>query len=181
MSKLYRLKDFILLTASFSGDLIEEFRMVVGLVPSLVEARYGFVPPKYKKQSYFTEVSRLIKTGDINKKADKKGNAYLELTSKGKERLKRRFPIFMKGKWDGSFMIVVFDIPEKDRRARDDLREKLKELGFGQLQESVWVSPYHFEDDLKEFFEETGYLSYVFVMKAERVLGKSLKEKANEI
>jgi len=181
MSKLYGIKDWILLTAAVSVDAFQEIRLVGDLIPSLVEARYGFLPPNFKKESYFSYVSRLLKTGDINKKLDKKGTVYLELTSQGKKNLIRRFPIFFKAKWDGTFMVVVFDIPEETRRARDDLREKLKELGFGKLQESVWISPYHFEEDLKEFLQETGYLDYVFVMRATRILGKSLKEKAGDI
>lgn len=181
MSRLIRIKDWILLFAAISGEMMEEVKLVGGLVPNIMEASYGFVPPNFRRQSYFSYVSRLLKTGDINKKIDEYGNVYLELTSQGKRSLKRRFPIFFKAKWDGTFMVVVFDVPEKIRRIRDDLREKLRELGFGKLQESVWISPYHFEDDLKEFLQDSGYEDFVFVMKAERILGRDLKEKAEEI
>src|SRR3989344_1477014 len=181
MSKLYGIKDWILLTAAVSVDAFQEIRLVGDLIPSLVEARYGFLPPNFKKESYFSYVSRLLKTGDINKKLDKKGTVYLELTSQGKKNLIRRFPIFFKAKWDGTFMVVVFDIPEETRRARDDLREKLKELGFGKLQESVWISPYHFEDDLKEFLQETGYINDIYVLKATKLLGNSIKANAKYI
>ena len=32
--------------------------------------------------------------------------------------------------WDGQWRAVLFDIPEKKRRARDTLRDKLRDLGF---------------------------------------------------
>lgn len=45
-------------------------------------------------------------------------------------------------KWDGLWRVVIFDIPEEKKLARDVLRNKLKELGFIQLQKSVFVLPY---------------------------------------
>lgn len=58
-------------------------------------------------------------------------------------------------KWDGKWRIVVFDIPEKYKRARRALYFKLRELGFYPLQKSVWVHPFTCEkeiDFLKEVF-----------------------------
>lgn len=181
MPKLLGLMDWILLTAAVSGDIFDQVRLVGELVPSLMKTQYGFVPPKYKKKSYFESVSKLLKINDIKKVVTKNGQVSLELTSVGRSKVVRRFPIFTTKKQDSSFMIVIFDVPESERRARDDLREKLKELGFGKLQESVWVSPYHFEDDLKDFLEENDYINYIFVIRASRVLGISLEAKASEI
>src|SRR3989344_4682297 len=33
-------------------------------------------------------------------------------------------------KWDGEWRIVIFDIPERFKKAREALRKKLKDLGF---------------------------------------------------
>lgn len=38
----------------------------------------------------------------------------------------------------GACCLVIFDVPEKYRRARNFLRRFLKECGFKQLQKSVW-------------------------------------------
>lgn len=35
----------------------------------------------------------------------------------------------------------MFDIPERRRRLRAELRRRLHEFGFGYLQDSVWISP----------------------------------------
>lgn len=164
-----------------AGEFSEDIRLVDDLVPKVMDLRYGFVPMNFKRQSYASSVSRLLKTGEISKNVDEKGKVSLELTSFGDERFKRKFPIFGKNKWDGSFMMVVFDIPEKDKKARQALRNKLKELGFGMMQESVWISPYHFEEDLKEFLDTKGYSSYVFVLKAQKLSGENIKDLVKKI
>ena len=42
--------------------------------------------------------------------------------------------------WDKKWRIVVFDIPEKQRGARDSLRTYLKKLDFYELQKSIFIS-----------------------------------------
>lgn len=44
--------------------------------------------------------------------------------------------------WDGKWRVVMFDIREKRRRARSQLRSLLAGVGFLRLQDSVWVYPY---------------------------------------
>lgn len=44
--------------------------------------------------------------------------------------------------WDKKWRIVLFDIPEKYKNARNALRYHLKQLGFIQLQKSVFCLPY---------------------------------------
>jgi DNA-binding transcriptional regulator PaaX len=45
-------------------------------------------------------------------------------------------------RWDGVWRVVFFDIPEKKRYARDILREKLKHLGFREIQKSMLIFPH---------------------------------------
>ena len=44
----------------------------------------------------------------------------------------------------------MFDVPEATRRERNFLRMQLREIGFYDLQKSVWVFPYEVEKDLRE-------------------------------
>jgi hypothetical protein len=48
--------------------------------------------------------------------------------------------------WDGKWRIVSFDVAEKRKKSRDQLRFLLRQVGFVRLQDSVWVYPY----DVKE-------------------------------
>jgi CRISPR-associated endonuclease Cas2 len=43
--------------------------------------------------------------------------------------------------WDFHWRMVIFDIPEDKRAARDAVRRLLKKLGFYRLQQSVWIHP----------------------------------------
>lgn len=43
--------------------------------------------------------------------------------------------------WDGQWRMVMFDVPEAARDAREMLRAALRKLHFGCLQKSVWISP----------------------------------------
>lgn len=64
-------------------------------------------------------------------------------------------------RWDRSWRIVLFDIPEKLRKGRDALRDKLKELGFRELQKSVFIYPHECRDEIDfviEFFELRPYV-----------------------
>lgn len=49
-------------------------------------------------------------------------------------------------KWDRKWRMLVFDIPEKRRKTRTQIRTTLLNLGFYRLQDSVWVYPYDCED-----------------------------------
>ncbi len=64
-------------------------------------------------------------------------------------------------RWDGKWRVVCFDIPEKLRRIRDAFRFKLQELGFHELQKSVWICPFPCFDELNfiiEFFEARRFI-----------------------
>lgn len=168
MAKLLKIKDLVLLLSATVGEIANDLRLVGDVIPELMRFKYGYIPPNYKRDSYLSSVSKLLSTGEINKKINKDGLPYLELTNKGQEKFKRNFPILslQKRKWDGLFTIISFDIKEKDRYKRDVLRSKLKELGFGQLQESVWISPYHFEEDFREFIDSKNMGEYVYIFRA---------------
>ena len=178
MAKLLRIGDYVLLTAALIGDTLTEIHNVGEVMPWIMKTRYGFVPPNYRKTNYLSAISRSISVGDIKRKTDSQGKTYLELTSIGQTKYKRRFPVFSNNnlKWDGNFMVVIFDIPEKERKNRVVLRRKLIELGFGMLQKSVFISPYHFEEDLREFLEINNLGDTVFVLTAKKLLGGNTKE-----
>jgi phenylacetic acid degradation operon negative regulatory protein len=43
--------------------------------------------------------------------------------------------------WDGTWVVVVFSVPEERRDVRHALRTRLRWLGFASLYDGVWVSP----------------------------------------
>ncbi len=64
----------------------------------------------------------------------------IELTDKGRQALLSQTLRSAPKAHDGSLTVVVFDVPESQRLARQQLRLMLKQGGFVKLQQSVWVS-----------------------------------------
>jgi phenylacetic acid degradation operon negative regulatory protein len=60
------------------------------------------------------------------------------------------------GTWDGTWLVVVFSVPEEQREARYPLRSRLRWLGFGPLDDGVWVSPRQIPDEVAAALEEFG-------------------------
>ena len=87
----------------------------------------------------------------------------MELTKKGELELEKYRTVnsILKKKWDGRWRVVIFDIWEKRRNVRDQLRMELRELGFQKMQNSVWVSPYDCGD-------------FIYLLKTDLSLGRAV-------
>lgn len=102
-----------------------------------------------------------LKKDDLICNVERKNKNFFRLTPKGKMILKKirldktRLPVSSKYKSEENetLKIIIFDIPEEERRKRDWLRYALKNLKFGMLQKSVWAGkkglPQEFINDLK--------------------------------
>jgi len=101
------------------------------------------------------------------------GKFKVELTEKGRRKVKEikfdDMAIKVPPVWDKKWRIVIFDIPEKQRkRARNALREKLQKLGFYQLQKSVWALPYPCEKEIQflcELFDINRFVNIIIANK----------------
>lgn len=85
------------------------------------------------------------------------------LTPKGAQkvlRIKHRIKE-KKRRNDGRWLMIIFDIPEKEKRIRERLRNALVDLGYEQLQKSIWVCPYDVHKDTEEFIRFYDISSYV--------------------
>lgn len=106
----------------------------------------------------------------VDYRENKDGIVEIILTKDGRQKALKyqidEIKIKKPDKWDGKWRIVVFDIPEKKKRAREALRNKLQELGFKELQKSVFVFPYECEDEINfimEIFEIRPYVRFMRV------------------
>lgn len=165
MGKLLRVRDILFLILAGIGDVAEEVKDPVQTMGKSYETMYGFIPKRYKRSNFLQIVRRNLRTGDIEKIV-KNDQVCLRLTSTGKKRLYRDFPILnLTKKWDKTWLLVVFDISEKAKSVRNNLRNKLKHVGFGMLQESIWISPLSIGEDMREFINSIGLSEYVFAME----------------
>lgn len=182
MKKLLRTQDILLLGLSGALDLFEEIKDPLRLVSFSYENMYGWVPDQYKKHNFNHLMWRSIKTGSVEK-IEKNGEIYIILTPQGNKKIARDFPLisFQRKQWDRKWRIVFFDIEEINRRLRDNLRDKLKELGFGMLQKSVFISPHDILRDFYEFIKYSGLDQAVYVFETSKPTMGNVKDLANKV
>ncbi len=72
-------------------------------------------------------------------------------------------------KWDRKWRLVIFDIPESFKKARNALRFHLKRLGFYQFQKSAFVLPYPCEGEMEFLIELYGIRPYVRQVVADNI------------
>jgi len=108
----------------------------------------------------------------------REGYSYtVKLTDMGKKIIKRmqfeNMRIEKQEKWDGKWRIVIFDIPEGNKRRgkvlRDAMRAKMKAMGFYQLQKSVWAHAYPCEKEIQLLCEILKISPFVNILVAEKI------------
>ena len=58
--------------------------------------------------------------------------------------------------WDGTWNVVAFSVPERDRSTRHALRERLRWLGFAPLYDGLWVAPWDHGSEVAAQLTELG-------------------------
>ena len=121
---------------------------------------------KYNQRYYINVTVRRLLDKKLLKEVDNgKGEGKsVVLTEKGRVVLLRyqsKEKIITK-KWDKKWRILMFDIWETNRKKRDALRKEIRQLGFVQLQQSIWIYPY----DCREYIE---------LIKSELHFGKNVR------
>lgn len=121
---------------------------------------------KIDQEKLKREIRGLYKSHLIQVRENPDGSFTYVLTDKGKIKILTYHFQNMKIKnsnWDRKWRVVIFDIPEKLKIARDALRRKLKDLGFYEFQKSVFIFPYECKDEIDfviEFFNLRKYVRY---------------------
>lgn len=108
---------------------------------------------------------------------EKDGKTTARLTNKGQTRIKEfcfeELRITKAKQWDKKWRILIYDIPTKPKiynKAREALRDKIKEIGFIQLQKSVWVCPYECEDEILFLAECYSVTRFIEILTVEKLL-----------
>lgn len=138
-------------------------------VPGLAVLGKEFVGwKKYKRFRLRSALRRLHKQKMISFSERPDGMINLELIEGGNKRVLgykfEEMEIRIPPRWDGLWRVVIFDIPNKKKHARDALRAKLNTLGFYKLQESIFVHPYDCKseiDFIKEFYNISPFVKFI--------------------
>lgn len=129
------------------------------------------------KRAYYSALHRLRKSGLLVYPRKKRGQPIVRMVESDKHRVASRAPErFWDQKWSGRWNVLVYDIPEKNRHLRDTLRQYLKRLRMGCLQQSTWVSPRDIRPDYHDLQEAIGVEGVSFLFEARTVLGRRAGE-----
>lgn len=112
-----------------------------------------------ERQRFYSILNKLKNEGLVQKRPGSSRLSQWSLTGKGRARIRHgnqgglASPSKLRREEGSSLKIISFDIPERRRRERDQLRRSLAALGFTPLHRSVWVGqgtiPEHFLEDLQ--------------------------------
>lgn len=120
-----------------------------------------------KKSDISQALKRLREKGFIDFVDDK--TLIFRLTDSGKDQalwIKMREEV---KEWDGKWRLIIWDIPEKRRIARDLLRHKLKLFGFKYIQRSVWASKKNCTKVLRDYIKQVGIENWVMVVESDDI------------
>jgi DNA-binding transcriptional regulator PaaX len=105
----------------------------------------------------------------------------MQLTTKAKKRLIEadlyNIKVPRPPKWDKKWRLVFYDIPEKQKSARDALARKLHHLGFFQMQRSIWVHPYPCREAIETVCSSYNIDKYVTYVETSYIANQSALKK----
>jgi phenylacetic acid degradation operon negative regulatory protein len=122
-------------------------REVVAIIEALTEGAES-INVKGMLQ-YLARCGRLVKKGQ-------RGKATYTLADKRRpNRFVEQKMMKSQKRWDRTWAVFSYDIPEAQRVARNDLRRRLHWMGFGMLTASTWLSPYDWRSAIEEYIGHT--------------------------
>ncbi|OGZ62929.1 MAG: CRISPR-associated endonuclease Cas2 [Candidatus Staskawiczbacteria bacterium RIFCSPHIGHO2_01_FULL_34_27] len=160
----------IILTIALSGMVIIASTspyFLINIARAIIKNK-KYNKGKINEQKIVRSLRKLKENRLIILREEGDGKFIVQLTDEGKRKVEEinieKLEIKKQKIWDKKWRIVAFDIPEKKKRGRDALRQKLQELNFYQLQKSVFVCPYPCEKEIHflcEFFNIGGFVNII--------------------
>ena len=156
------------------------------LAPALFSMAEGNgLSKRYSKKQLSNAFANLKNRKLVEIIQEKNGKTKVILTNTGEKRVKEfcfeELRIQKARKWDKKWRVLVYDIPTKPKvynNAREALRAKIKEIGFVQLQKSVWVCPYECEDEILFLSESYRVTKFIEIFTVDKMLhSERLKSK----
>jgi DNA-binding transcriptional regulator PaaX len=150
--------------------------LIIGaMAPNIFQAfgRYK-QPRRYSPKTLRNGLYSLKKKGLVEIIRESGDKTIIRLTIRGESKIKELSADIMEiskmKKWDKKWRIVIFDIPDKYKKAREALRRKLIEWNFYKLQESVWAYPYPCEDEVLFICHVFGIENFIDILTVEELL-----------
>lgn len=135
-------------------------------------------PRKITRHTISMNLSRLRREGLVERLGTGRRSKW-RLTAEGKKSILKqpRHAQLSQPRKDGIMRLVIFDIPERDRRKRDMVRAELIFCKFRQLQKSVWIGEYPLPEDFVSLLDNLRLTRnvHIFSVREEGTLHGSSK------
>lgn len=124
-----------------------------------------------KNRAYFTKLIYYLKSKNYIKVKNLKGKRAVILTREGiGKALRASFVAEEKKKRkDKKWIMLIFDMPSKNKKARNLMRSILFNLGYKMFQQSVWITPYDVSKKTEELMQFYSFDKYVKVFLIEEI------------
>ncbi|MFA6301327.1 MAG: hypothetical protein WC609_03180 [Candidatus Paceibacterota bacterium] len=100
-------------------------------------------------------------------------NEYARLTKEGRKKMHslelENETTLANTSWDGSWRIILLDLPENRKSERESLRYLLKKAGFVCLKNSAWISPFPYEHLFANIKKDLGLKTEMMIIVIELV------------
>jgi len=140
----------------------------------------GDIPKEWKKMKrrYLQDCIREFYNDKlVSFKESANGMCKVTLTEKGKRKIIAfnvdNLAIKKPNSWDKKWRMVIFDIPESKKKARNALRQKLRDMDFYCWQKSVFVHPYNCLEEVEFLAELFQVRPYVRFFEASKIMNES--------
>lgn len=128
----------------------------------LVLSRAYLKKRKFQRSLFLRDLGRLQRRELIDYKEMPNGEIKIILKGNGKRKILQYdiddMRLIRPRRWDGKWRLIMFDIPDKKRKASNAISLKLRDLGFYKLQKSVYIYPFPCE-------KEVEFIATVFEVK----------------
>ncbi|MEX2014005.1 MAG: hypothetical protein WD896_01470 [Parcubacteria group bacterium] len=160
-------KVLLLLLAGLSLSLSRSSRTHIRIIKTVVEGWQ-----EINKRELERAINSLYKSKLVSQKNNKDNTTTLILSENGKKialtydldnLIVKRHP------WDKKWRIVIFDIPEKLKQIRENLRYHLKRLSFKELQHSVFILPFECRKEVEYLVEFHNVRRFVRYIEAQHI------------
>ncbi|WP_342546641.1 PaaX family transcriptional regulator C-terminal domain-containing protein [Paenibacillus sp. FSL P2-0089] len=124
-------------------------------------------------------LSRLKKEGYIASPA----RSWYNVTAEGLAYIKaiNSKPARYQEQWDHTWDVVMLEVPESERKKRDLFRSALGQLGYGLLYNSVYISPWNYQDEVAAQIQKLELDGKVSILQGQFQEGMITPLKAQDI
>jgi len=156
-----------------AGDVFKE----VTKPPTMANWLPGTKNPVFKKyrddknKANFTKLIYYLKRNNYIKVKSLEGKKAIILTREGLSKVLRASFVMEKKRKrkDGKWIMLIFDMPSKNKKARNLMRSILYNLGYKILQQSVWVTPYNVSEKTESLLQFYNLDKYVKIFLIEQI------------